>query len=55
MSKACPKNYVSVVNIFLSLLSEKYEYIGKLLKPGEQPTEYSDEEDAKDTKAKKDE
>lgn len=35
--------------------SEKYDYIGKLLKPGEQPTEYSDEEDAKDTKAKKDE
>ncbi|XP_063844443.1 membrane-associated progesterone receptor component 1-like [Scylla paramamosain] len=38
--------------------TEKYEYIGKLLKPGEEATEYSDEEeakDAKDTKAKKDE
>ncbi|KAK3852940.1 hypothetical protein Pcinc_035669 [Petrolisthes cinctipes] len=37
--------------------TEKYDYIGKLLKPGEQPTEYSDEEDAtKDNnKTKKDE
>eukprot|EP00094_Tigriopus_californicus_P013760 TCALIF_13316-PA protein Name:"Similar to Pgrmc2 Membrane-associated progesterone receptor component 2 (Rattus norvegicus)" AED:0.13 eAED:0.14 QI:0/0/0/1/1/1/2/0/141 len=25
--------------------SEKYTYVGKLLKPGEQPTSYSDEED----------
>lgn len=37
-----------------SCFPEKYEYIGKLLKPGEQPTEYSDEEDAKDNKTKKD-
>lgn len=34
--------------------TEKYDYIGKFLKAGEQPTEYSDEEDAKDTKTKKD-
>lgn len=25
--------------------SEKYEYVGRLLRPGEQPTSYSDEED----------
>lgn len=25
--------------------SEKYEFVGKLLKPGEEPTNYSDEED----------
>lgn len=45
------------VKFILGLFScfpEKYEYIGKLLKPGEQPTEYSDEEDAKDNKTKKD-
>ncbi|XP_043912990.1 membrane-associated progesterone receptor component 1 [Protopterus annectens] len=29
---------------------QKYYYVGKLLKPGEDPTEYTDEEDAKDTK-----
>lgn len=34
--------------------TEKYDYIGKFLKPGEQPTEYSDDEEAKDTKAKTD-
>ncbi|KAG0730057.1 Membrane-associated progesterone receptor component 2 [Chionoecetes opilio] len=34
--------------------TEKYDYIGKLLKPGEQPAEYSDEEEAKDTKEAKD-
>ena len=26
-------------------ISERYEYVGKLLKPGETPTNYSDEED----------
>lgn len=30
-------------------LSEKYVYVGKLLKPGEQPTEYSDTEDEEKT------
>lgn len=25
--------------------SEKYEFVGKLLKPGEAPTSYSDEEE----------
>jgi membrane-associated progesterone receptor component len=29
----------------LLLFSEKYVYIGKLLKPGEQPTDYTDTED----------
>ncbi|KAM8835819.1 membrane-associated progesterone receptor component 1 [Synchiropus picturatus] len=28
----------------------KYDYIGKLLKPGEEPTEYTDDEEAKDKK-----
>ncbi|XP_008299271.1 membrane-associated progesterone receptor component 1 [Stegastes partitus] len=29
----------------------KYDYIGKLLKPGEEPTEYTDDEETKDKKA----
>nr|APO18187.1 membrane-associated progesterone receptor component 1 [Cynoglossus semilaevis] len=28
----------------------KYDYVGKLLKPGEEPTEYTDDEEAKDKK-----
>ncbi|KAM6907007.1 membrane-associated progesterone receptor component 1 [Xenentodon cancila] len=28
----------------------KYDYIGKLLKPGEEPSEYTDDEDGKDKK-----
>ncbi|CAL9686071.1 unnamed protein product [Knipowitschia caucasica] len=31
----------------------KYDYVGKLLKPGEEPAEYTDDEDAKDTTEKK--
>ncbi|MBN3271606.1 PGRC1 protein, partial [Polyodon spathula] len=31
----------------------KYDYVGKLLKPGEEPTEYTDDEDPKDAKEKK--
>ncbi|XP_075705823.1 membrane-associated progesterone receptor component 2 [Rhinoderma darwinii] len=27
---------------------EKYEYVGRLLKPGEEPSEYTDEEDVRD-------
>lgn len=27
------------------LFAEKYEFVGRLLRPGEQPTNYSDEED----------
>ncbi|KAI5096861.1 membrane-associated progesterone receptor component 1, partial [Silurus meridionalis] len=30
--------------------TSKYDYIGKLLKPGEEPTEYTDDEEAKDKK-----
>lgn len=30
---------------FSSHLTEKYEYVGRLLKPGEEPASYSDEED----------
>ncbi|XP_063776406.1 membrane-associated progesterone receptor component 2 [Pseudophryne corroboree] len=28
--------------------NENYEYVGRLLKPGEEPSEYTDEEDARD-------
>ncbi|KAL1432782.1 hypothetical protein MTO96_012984 [Rhipicephalus appendiculatus] len=36
--------------------TEKYHYVGRLLKPGEEPTDYSDEEEssAADAAAKKD-
>lgn len=34
--------------------TEKYHYVGRLLKPGEEPTDYSDEEDVAD-QAKKEE
>lgn len=27
---------------------DKYDYVGRLLKPGEEPSEYTDEEDTKD-------
>lgn len=44
-------------NMQLESLSEweqqftfKYDYVGKLLKPGEEPTEYTDDEEAKDKK-----
>ncbi|XP_060791229.1 membrane-associated progesterone receptor component 1 [Neoarius graeffei] len=33
-----------------SQFTYKYDYIGKLLKPGEEPTEYTDDEDVKDKK-----
>ncbi|XP_030047600.1 membrane-associated progesterone receptor component 2 [Microcaecilia unicolor] len=29
-------------------IKEKYDYVGRLLKPGEEPSEYTDEEDTKD-------
>jgi len=35
-------------------LSEKYDVVGKLLKPGEEPSNYSDEEDEKEEKSKDD-
>lgn len=37
----------SYYSIYLNISSilEKYDYVGKLLKPGEAPTNYSDEED----------
>lgn len=31
-----------------SLSAEKYDYVGRLLKPGDEPSEYTDEEDIKD-------
>lgn len=36
---------------FLSFSTVKYDFIGKLLKPGEEPSEYTDDEDNKDKKA----
>lgn len=38
-------NYQYIYFFFLFLSLEKYIYIGKLLKPGEQPTDYTDTED----------
>ncbi|MBV98446.1 Membrane-associated progesterone receptor component 2, partial [Eschrichtius robustus] len=35
-------------DFLLMYLSEKYDYVGRLLKPGEEPSEYTDEEDTKD-------
>lgn len=32
-------------NVVLEMFSEKYDLVGRLLKPGEQPTNYSDEEE----------
>lgn len=32
----------------VSLCTEKYDYVGRLLKPGDEPSEYTDEEDIKD-------
>ncbi|ERL94417.1 membrane-associated progesterone receptor component 1 [Dendroctonus ponderosae] len=34
--------------------NEKYDYVGRLLKPGEQPNNYSDEEDESNTEKSKD-
>ncbi|XP_030768161.1 membrane-associated progesterone receptor component 1-like [Sitophilus oryzae] len=38
-----------------SQFNEKYDIVGRLLKPGEQPTNYSDEEDETNTEKSKDE
>lgn len=35
--------------IFFSI-AVKYDFVGKLLKPGEEPTEYTDDEEGKDKK-----
>lgn len=35
-------------NVCFSVVSEKYDYVGRLLKPGDEPSEYTDEEDIKD-------
>lgn len=41
----------SSVNVKLSAcVPVKYDYIGKLLKPGEEPLEYTDDEDGKEKK-----
>jgi len=43
-------NYCSSHSLspFALSLSEKYDYVGRLLKPGDEPSEYTDEEDMKD-------
>ncbi|XP_066570886.1 membrane-associated progesterone receptor component 1 [Amia ocellicauda] len=33
--------------------TQKYDYVGKLLKPGEEPSEYTDDEEGKESKDKK--
>lgn len=33
---------------FQCIPAEKYDYVGRLLKPGDEPSEYTDEEDIKD-------
>lgn len=33
------------IGTYIYLFVEKYDYVGKLLKPGEQPQDYSDTED----------
>lgn len=43
---------MSLRNIFFLPFTEKYDYVGKLLKPGEEPTEYTDDEVVKDKKDK---
>lgn len=37
-----------------SQFNEKYDYVGRLLKPGEEPNNYSDEEDESNTEKSKD-
>lgn len=37
-------------SFFVSTVTVKYDYIGKLLKPGEEPAEYTDDEEGKDKK-----
>lgn len=39
---------LTITDFLLVYLSEKYDYVGRLLKPGEEPSEYTDEEDTKD-------
>lgn len=34
--------------ILFVVFLEKYDYVGRLLKPGDEPSEYTDEEDIKD-------
>lgn len=33
------------LNLIIFPFTEKYDYVGRLLRPGEKPTNYSDEED----------
>lgn len=35
---------------FFVFVKVKYDYIGKLLKPGEEPAEYTDDEEGRDKK-----
>lgn len=44
--KNIKQNIFRALSILISFIClEKYDYVGKLLKPGEAPTNYSDEED----------
>lgn len=42
--RANEKSYLNT-SVFFPFIPERYDYVGKLLKPGEAPTNYSDEED----------
>ena len=44
------------INILTFFVPEKYDYVGRLLKPGEQPRDYTDTEDeqGEDSKDKTD-
>jgi len=40
------KQCMTIKNLLkIIFITERYDYVGKLLKPGEAPTNYSDEED----------
>ncbi len=38
----------------LCCIAEKYDYVGKLLRPGEEPTEYTDTEEEQHDQSKQD-
>lgn len=40
--------WLIVFFFLLFFFLEKYDYVGRLLKPGDEPSEYTDEEDIKD-------
>ena len=48
---SCVSNVSQELNVlffYFLPFTEKYDYVGKLLKPGEEPSEYTDDEEVKD-------